>query len=96
MSDSRNNNTVCVRCLVAGRVQGVFYRASARHEAQRLGLTGYAANLMDGRVEVVACGDKKAVDSLHEWLRKGPANAQVTSVACEFIDYREFAQFTTA
>jgi acylphosphatase len=96
MSDPEINKAVCVRCLVAGRVQGVFYRASARHEAQQLGLTGYARNLMDGRVEVVACGNKKAVETLHEWLRKGPANAQVSGVACEFIDYREFAQFTTS
>ena len=96
MSENNSNATLCVRCLVAGRVQGVFYRASARHEAQQLGLTGYARNLMDGRVEVVACGNKKAVETLHEWLRKGPANAQVSGVACEFIDYREFAQFTTS
>lgn len=96
MSDSANNKKVCVRCLVAGRVQGVFYRASTRHEAQRLGLTGYASNLLDGRVEVVACGDKDAVESLREWLRKGPANAQVSGVACEFIDCRDFSQFTTS
>ncbi|MEJ2592419.1 MAG: acylphosphatase [Candidatus Thiodiazotropha sp.] len=96
MSDSSINKHVCVRYLVAGRVQGVFYRASARHEAQQLGLTGYARNLLDGRVEVVACGDKKAVDALQEWLRRGPANAQVTGVASEYIDYRDFVQFTVS
>lgn len=96
MSEKGNSKTVCVHCLVAGRVQGVFYRASTRHEAQRLGLTGYARNLHDGRVEVVACGEKAAVEQLREWLRKGPANAEVSGVACEFIDYRDFAQFTTS
>lgn len=95
MNEAPNNKHVCVRCLVAGRVQGVFYRATARHEAQRLGLTGYARNLLDGRVEVVICGEKKAVETLQEWLRRGPADAQVSGVACEFIDYRDFAQFTT-
>ena len=96
MSDSSNTPTLCVRCLVAGRVQGVFYRASTRNEAQRLGLTGYAKNLLDGRVEVVACGEKEAVETLRDWLRKGPAEAQVTGVACEFIDFHEYAQFTVA
>ena len=94
MNETGDNPTLCLRCLVAGRVQGVFYRASARNEAQRLGLTGYAKNLLDGRVEVVACGDKRAVETLREWLRKGPPDAQVTGVACEFIDYQDFAYFS--
>jgi acylphosphatase len=94
MNETSNNPTLCIRCLVAGRVQGVFYRASTRHEAQQLGLTGYVKNLLDGRVEVVACGEKEAVETLREWLRKGPADAQVSGVACEFIDYQEFAQFS--
>jgi acylphosphatase len=94
MSESNNNSTLCIRCLVAGRVQGVFYRATTRHEAQLLGLTGYVRNLTDGRVEVVACGEKEAVETLREWLRKGPADARVSGVACEFIDYQEFAQFS--
>jgi acylphosphatase len=94
MNETSNNPTLCIRCLVAGRVQGVFYRASTRHEAQLLGLTGYVKNLLDGRVEVVACGEKEAVEMLREWLRKGPADAEVSGVACEFIDYQEFAQFS--
>ena len=96
MNESNHTPTLCVRCLVAGRVQGVFYRASTRNEAQRLGLTGYAKNLLDGRVEVVACGEKEAVESLRDWLSKGPADAQVTGVACEFIDFQDYAQFTVA
>jgi acylphosphatase len=94
MNESNDNPTLCVRCLVAGRVQGVFFRASTRNEAQTLGLTGYVRNLMDGRVEVVACGDKEAVETLREWLRKGPPDARVSGVACEFIDYQDFAQFS--
>lgn len=94
MTENDNNPTLCVRCLVAGRVQGVFYRASARNEAQRLGLTGYARNLMDGRVEVVACGGKEAVELLQEWLRQGPPDALVSGVACEFLDHQEYKQFS--
>ena len=71
------------RCFVAGRVQGVFYRASARTHAEALGVTGYARNLPDGRVEVLACGQPAAVDALCEWLRQGPPAAQVNTVDTE-------------
>jgi len=80
------------RCLVAGRVQGVFYRASTRARAQSLGVTGYARNLPDGRVEVLACGSASAVQALCEWLWEGPPAAHVTAVYVETIapaDLRE-------
>ena len=93
MSDRAENGTVCVRCYVAGRVQGVFYRASARHVAQGLGIKGYAKNLSDGRVEVVACGGVEAIDELKSWLSKGPANARVSGVSCEIIDQQTFSDF---
>jgi acylphosphatase len=66
-----------VRFLVSGRVQGVFFRASTREEALRLGLTGHARNLPDGAVEVLASGDAAALDALAEWLRQGPPAARV-------------------
>jgi acylphosphatase len=71
---------VCARFLVSGKVQGVFFRASTRDEAQRLGLRGYAKNLPDGRVEVVACGDVAAVAELEQWLAHGPPAARVDGV----------------
>lgn len=74
---------LCLRCIVSGRVQGVFYRASTRHEAERLGITGYVRNLGDGSVEVLACGKKSAVEELCAWLAKGPQHARVSNVACE-------------
>ena len=74
---------IYVRCLVSGKVQGVFFRASARHQAQSLGITGYAKNLPDGRVEILACGEPKTISQFKSWLAKGPAGAQVTSVSCE-------------
>jgi acylphosphatase len=73
------------RCLVAGRVQGVFFRASTRARAQSLGVTGHARNLPDGRVEVLACGSPAAVQALCEWLRDGPPAAQVTAVESEDV-----------
>ncbi|NEV62140.1 acylphosphatase [Thiorhodococcus minor] len=84
---------VCYRCLVAGRVQGVFFRASAREQAMRLGVTGYAKNLPDGRVEVLVCGEAHAVTQLRDWLRSGPSAARVTGVACEPLDYASHADF---
>ncbi|HEY2780444.1 MAG TPA: acylphosphatase [Steroidobacteraceae bacterium] len=68
------------RFLVMGKVQGVFFRHSARIEANRLGLKGLARNLPDGSVEVVAQGSIAAVEALHQWLQRGPAQAQVVGV----------------
>lgn len=70
----------CARFVVSGRVQGVFFRASARDEAVRLRLTGHAKNLPDGTVEVVACGDDAALAQLERWLGLGPPLAQVSHV----------------
>jgi acylphosphatase len=68
------------RFHVSGRVQGVFFRASTRQEALRLSLRGYARNLADGRVEVVACGSAAAVSELERWLWQGPPAARVDDV----------------
>ena len=77
---------VCRRCLVSGRVQGVYFRASTAQRARRLGVTGYARNLADGRVEVLACGEAAAVNALCEWLWEGPTAARVTDVTLETVD----------
>jgi acylphosphatase len=70
----------CRRFLVSGRVQGVAYRAFTRMHADALGLSGWAANLRDGRVEVVAMGDAARIETLLERLREGPPAARVTSI----------------
>ena len=68
------------RFLVSGKVQGVCFRASTREQARRLDLRGYARNLPDGRVEVVAAGSSKALDALAGWLKHGPRMARVEEV----------------
>ncbi|MFC3651879.1 acylphosphatase [Dyella humi] len=68
------------RFLVSGKVQGVFFRASARNEALRLGLHGHARNLADGSVEVIASGSDDAMYQLEQWLRQGPPAARVDEV----------------
>lgn len=89
---------VARRCFVAGRVQGVFYRASTRMRAHALGVTGYARNLPDGRVEVLACGTLEAVDALCVWLWEGPPAAHVTAVEVVAVESpREWpSSFVTA
>lgn len=65
-------SNVCIIAWVYGRVQGVGFRYTTQHEAQRLGLTGYAKNMDDGSVEVVACGDAAQVET-HQVAERGRA-----------------------
>ena len=76
----------CRRWLVSGHVQGVFFRASTRRQAEALGLAGTARNLADGRVEVIACGSGPTLDALAAWLHDGPPAAEVTSVEAHGYD----------
>lgn len=85
--------TLCWHCRVSGRVQGVFFRASTRDQALRLGISGYVRNLRDGSVEVVACGDRTALESLRDWLWRGPPAAQVGQVDCEMIEGADYDGF---
>ncbi len=71
------------RYLIEGRVQGVFYRQSTRHEARRLGLAGWVRNLEDGRVEVLARGPQELLEAFERWLAQGPPRAQVTGVSAQ-------------
>ena len=68
------------RFFVTGRVQGVWFRASTEREARRLGINGWAQNLEDGRVEVLATGAPAALDELAAWLRRGPPMAKVNDL----------------
>ena len=70
----------CTRFLVSGRVQGVFYRATAAKKARELGITGHASNRPDGRVEVLACGSEESVRAFGEWLWVGSSGSKVTGV----------------
>jgi len=84
----------CLRCTVSGHVQGVFYRASTRHEAERLGVSGYARNLKIGSVEVLACGENNSLEALRSWLAIGPPHAKVTTVSCEHVECESPAGFS--
>jgi len=90
---------ICRRSFVSGRVQGVFYRATCVRKAQSLGLAGFARNLADGRVEVLACGEAAAVDALVAWLWEGSPASKVTAVETSEVDRASIqlaADFTSA
>lgn len=65
---------------IHGRVQGVWFRESMRQEAERLGVTGWVRNRLDGTVEAVVQGSGEAIEAITRWARHGPRDAHVTSV----------------
>ena len=65
---------------MSGKVQGVFFRASTKKVADKLGLKGYAKNLQSGQVEVLAQGDADSIEELRVWLSDGPEFSDVDSV----------------
>jgi len=83
-----------IQLQISGRVQGVFFRASARETALRLGVTGWVKNRSDGSVEVVAEGEEAAVDNLVAWCGQGPPGAMVHEVEVHREDPTgEFSSF---
>lgn len=79
---------------VSGLVQGVFFRARTCDKARTLGLTGWVANRVDGRVEIVAEGKSEAMDQFLAWCHKGPTFARVASVeVSEEVFTGEFSDF---
>ena len=80
------NELTARRCFVSGRVQGVFFRATTAGRARELGLGGYAINLPDGRVEVLAVGEARAVDTLAQWLWQGSTMSEVSAVECQAVN----------
>jgi len=68
------------RFRITGKVQGVYFRHRTRLEAERREIRGFARNLADGSVEVVAHGTGAAVEGLREWLHRGPPMARVEKV----------------
>jgi len=75
-------------------VQGVFFRREISYLARQLGVTGWTRNLSDGSVEVVAEGDKEAIDKLIQFCRVGPSGARVRNISVEWEDFKgEFRGF---
>lgn len=87
--------TLCIRAFVSGKVQGVWFRQSTKEQALKQGVTGYAKNLSDGRVEVLLCGEGDAVTRVQRWLNDGPELARVDDVIAEELASQSFDGFVT-
>lgn len=86
-------NRICMHWYVSGKVQGVWFRASTIEKANELSVTGWVRNLKDGRVEVLACGDRDQLTKLHAWLKEGPTLAQVDELLAEELPWQEHQSF---
>jgi len=84
---------VALQVRVTGLVQGVFFRAWARDEAQALGVSGWIRNCSDGSVEALLEGEAEAIEELIDLLREGPPGAQVEDVEIEEADREGLSSF---
>ena len=84
----------CRSYLVSGKVQGVSFRYHTQQQACVRGLVGWVRNLNSGQVEVLACGPKKGVFELGQWLKRGPALASVDNVQEKEWKPIQFSSFT--
>ncbi len=94
-NDDPKSRSESINILIIGKVQGVFFRASALEQAQSLNLSGWVQNLGDGSVEIQAEGPRYALEQLADWCKVGPPSAEVQDVIARygrFID--EFRTFS--
>ncbi|MBI2655021.1 acylphosphatase [Candidatus Woesearchaeota archaeon] len=70
----------CTHLIVSGRVQGVFFRAKVKDKAMELGLNGYAKNLENGDVEVIAEGDEDKINELIRFIKNNPGHSKVENI----------------
>ena len=79
---------------ITGKVQGVFFRQSAKEIALDLGVSGEAKNLEDGNVHIIATGNPEQLDAFTEWCKKGPPRAVVAGVEITELSLKPFDHFT--
>jgi len=86
-------NKICIKAVISGKVQGVFYRYTTVQKAKSLQLTGWVKNTIDGHVELIVCGDTDTVKTFSDWLWQGSPTSEVTHVECQEIPWQEFDNF---
>ena len=84
--------TYCIK--VSGKVEGVFYRQTAREKATALGITGTVKNLESGEVEILATGTKDQLDAFLEWCGQGPPRAVVEKISYDQLSLKNFERFS--
>ncbi len=88
-----DENNKGIHCIISGKVQGVFYRASTQKMAQNLTLTGWVSNIPNGNVELKAFGDNEKLQDLINWLWDGPSGAVVKDIEVNYIELERFNGF---
>lgn len=83
----------CLQLIVSGKVQGVFFRDSTRRKANELDLVGYAKNMHDGNVEVVAQGDEENINELIEFIKNNPGHSKVEKIKINYKELENFNEF---
>ncbi|MBI2597297.1 acylphosphatase [Candidatus Daviesbacteria bacterium] len=78
---------------IYGLVQGIFFRATAKKQAEKLNITGFARNEPDGSVYIEAEGEKNNLDKFIKWCNKGPSMAEVEKVIIEESKLQNFPNF---
>lgn len=87
------DNMQTLHIIVKGKVQGVFFRASAREAAMALALTGWVKNTSDGAVEISVTGNSESLQSFLQWCHEGPPKAVVQSVITEPEAFQSYEGF---
>lgn len=82
-----------VRLIIIGKVQGVFYRATAKDVADLTGVKGWIRNLPNKDVEITATASEETLQKFISWCKQGPPKAIVEDVVIEELDLREFSNF---
>ncbi len=91
---TEGSQLACLHLLISGRVQGVGFRFGAAKVARDLGLRGWVRNLPDGRVEIMAEGERAKLQALRDWTAQGPPLAKVTEVREEWLEFKgKFSRF---
>ena len=82
-----------IRLIIKGKVQGVFYRATAKDIADELGVKGSIKNLPDRNVEITASASEDILQKFIEWCKQGPPKARVEEVIIEELNLQQFNEF---
>ena len=83
----------CVHCVISGKVQGVYYRATTKEVADKYSLKGYVKNLANGDVEAAVEGDENDIEQMIEWLHQGPTRAIVDRVVVKPVLCSNYSDF---